>query len=262
MEFNGFRTIKDSAGISVEFTMPLALSGVFSAKMWCRGPVCDAACGSPSETWRLLSGDARPSRLIAPVQVHGTRILDASEASVLPQRDEADGIYLRKTSAALGSLRFADCTPVVLAGFAEEPWLVMLHSGFQGTLRNISRSAADMIFSRYPNQSLDNIWAWIGPAIGPECYSRKKADPTSEKAAQTFAPQNIIDTKDDLQNYYFDIKGEIYSQFCKIGLNHDKIFKYDCCTFCGKDLFYSYRSGDTKNRSFLLAGPVKNLPWM
>lgn len=258
MEYNGFKTIKDSRGIAVEFAMPPVLREYFFAKLYCRGEVCDSTEGSPSAIWETISGDYGGAELIAPVQVHGTHILEASKSAPLPEREEADGIYIDCETEKLGSLRFADCTPVVIAGTAETPWMAMLHSGFQGTLKNICKNAAEMVFARYPEQKPENMWAWIGPAIGPECYSRKKSDPTTMLALESFSPENITGGGKESETYNFDIKGQIASQLCEIGLSHDKIFKYDCCTFCRQDLFYSYRGGDLKNRLFLLGGRPKS----
>ncbi|MCF0248216.1 MAG: polyphenol oxidase family protein, partial [Synergistes sp.] len=122
------------------------------------------------------------------------------------------------------------------------------------TLQNFAGAAIDYARKKHPDQKPGNIFAWIGPAIGRECYSRKNDDPTTALALKNFAPQNVS-AGDALS--FFDLKGEIAYRLSESGVERDKIFVYDCCTHCRNDLFYSYRAGDDKKRIFLLAGSAK-----
>ena len=211
MEFSGFKNIKDRWGIAIDFAMPPILQSAFFSRLYCRGALCDSAEGSPLKTWRQLAPEYGSNKIAAPTQVHGTHIIEAGSAAALPDREEADGILIESGDSALGSLRFADCTPVVIAGIAgDTPWLVMLHSGFQGTLKNICAHAAKKVFAKYPMQRPGEIWAWIGPAIGPECYSRKLDDPATAKALAIFQKENILEDGEDSDTCRFDIKGEIF----------------------------------------------------
>ena len=143
---------------------------------------------------------------------------------------------------------------MVIAGAAERPWMAALHSGFKGTLQNIASAAVRLALAKHPGQRPGEIWAWIGPAIGGECYSRRREDPTTELALENFAPENVSESG---EGFNFDIKGQIVRQLIEIGLKYDKIYMYDCCTCCRNDYFYSYRAGDEKKRIFLLAGSAK-----
>lgn len=256
MRFKGFRTDKNMIGIIIEMVMPSILEGAFFARLYARGAVGDAADGDPAATWRALAGAYEGRPLVAPHQVHGVKIIEAVEAEVLPQRPEADGVLIAAEAQPLASLRFADCTPVVIAGMAERPWMAVLHSGFKGTVQNIAAAAVNLALKRHPRQRPEEMWAWIGPAIGMECYSRRREDPTTALALKSFAAKNVSEGGDV---YNFDIKGQINSQLIETGLVYDRIYTYDCCTCCRHDYFYSYRAGDEKRRMFLLAGSAKNL---
>ena len=76
--------------------------------------------------------------LIAPRQLHSSEILCVNDENfseyVLPAHPEADGILLT-TSRTGAALRFADCAPVMLWG---KKWVMILHSGYKGTVLNIS----------------------------------------------------------------------------------------------------------------------------
>jgi Uncharacterized conserved protein len=83
--------------------------------------------------------------LVAPYQVHGTTIIPSSSSFALPLRPEADGVLIDTSSNSMASLRFADCCPVVIAAYSPEPWMLLLHSGFIGTAKNIvGRSLAGL----------------------------------------------------------------------------------------------------------------------
>ena len=255
MEFKGFKTGKDESGIIIEMVMPSILEETFFAKLYARGPLGDAAEGDPAAVWSSLGQTYHGRPLVAPHQVHGVRFIEASEEEVLPQRTEADRVFISAGSRPLASLRFADCTPVVIAGAAGSPWMAILHSGFRGTLQNIAANAVRLALARRPSQRPEEMWAWIGPAIGRECYSRRREDPTTALALKNFSAENISESG---CCFNFDIKGQIVSQLLETGLIYDRIYMYDRCTCCHNDYFYSYRAGDEKKRIFLLAGEAKN----
>lgn len=255
-EYEGFRLVKEHCGTAVEFIMPQELAGFFFAKLYVRCPVNDAAEGDPAEVWKKLSPLYGGRPLIAPRQVHGTTVLSACVGLCLPERPEADGLLSEYDTLPLLSLRFADCAPVVLCGAGRAPWLAVIHSGLKGTMKNISNDALCAVFKRHPEQRCENIWAWIGPSIGNNCYSRRKNDSVTASALRTFSQGNYTERSG---LFYFDIKGEIFRQLAEAGLPENNIYVYGGCTCCNKDIFYSYRGGDLEKRNFLLAGTVKNL---
>ena len=85
MEFKGFKTGKDESGIIIEMVMPSILEETFFAKLYARGPLGDAAEGDPAAVWSSLGQTYHGRPLVAPHQVHGVRIIEASEEEVLPQ---------------------------------------------------------------------------------------------------------------------------------------------------------------------------------
>ncbi|HOC82007.1 MAG TPA: laccase domain-containing protein, partial [Synergistales bacterium] len=70
--------------------------------------------------------------LVAPSQVHGTRMIEALPSRSLPARPEGDALLVRRPGV-FGSLRFADCIPVVGISVRPRPWVLLVHSGFVGT---------------------------------------------------------------------------------------------------------------------------------
>ncbi|MDO5115407.1 MAG: laccase domain-containing protein [Synergistaceae bacterium] len=255
MNYRGFVTGKSEYGLTVELTMPEELRGIFFARLYARGPLNDGAEGEPELVWKRLSREYGNRGLVAPRQIHGTTIIDADNTQILPKRAEADGVFIESGREALASLRFADCAPVVIAAMCEKPWMAILHSGFKGTLLNITAAAVNGIFKRFPERRGAKLWGWIAPAVGGECYSREKSDPASIEAMKKFSAVNRCERGGLC---YFDIRGEIRRQLLECGLSEENIFVYEGCNCCHREFFYSYRGGDSCKRNFLLAGASIN----
>ena len=295
-EYAGFRLARTPRGVELEFVMPQPLAGKFFARLYARGPLNDEAGGDPARVWSALAPEYGGRPLVAPHQVHGVKIITASESEALPVRSEADGVFTGAGCRALASLRFADCTPVVIAAAGDRPWMAVLHSGFKGTLLNISAAALE----RFGNEDAkEQIWAWIGPRIGGCCYSRREDDPVTREALAKFSPSGarrgggdkMRDVAQALhkglltalltQNcaagggsrgpaaeqdsarreeglVFFDIGAEIRSQLEACGVPEENIFDFGGCTCCESEIFYSYRAGDKEKRNFLLAGCSTN----
>ena len=181
---------------------------------------------------------------ISPSQVHGANIIHIDDTNfadyALPSRPEADGILLT-TSHAGASLRFADCAPVMLWG---EEWVMILHSGYKGTVLNISGKSLELVRNMC---EVSEVHAWIGPCIGRENYCRDAGEEWTERGRTSFHAENF-DVKGE--KVYFDLAGEITSQLIDGGLSGANI------TLSGRDTFtdsecYSYRRGDKTQRMML-----------
>lgn len=250
MKSPGFKLKKANGQIVLEFILPEELSGIFSVSLYGRGPLLEAAEGNPYLIWEGFGEEIkRKKELVAPFQKHGITVVEAGAANAIPVRPEADGVYVDTVSDACASLRFADCAPVVVACAGSSPWLLALHSGFVGTVKNISGAALAEALRRNAGTDIGKTYAWVGPAICAGCYSRKLDDPSTKKAMEVFYPDNFI-RRENMVN--FDIKGEIKRRLAESGVLPGNIYVSELCTSCSNDNFYSYRSGDESGRNFLL----------
>ena len=175
---------------------------------------------------------------ISPHQVHGKNIIAVRDMSVLPERPEADGVLLAVPGIG-ASLRFADCAPVLLWG---KRWVMLLHSGYKGTVLNISREG---IITAGGSAS----GAWIGPCIGREHYCRDIDDEWTQKGLKTFHRHN---TQERDGKIYFDLAGEIAEQLKDSGVPEKNIALSGTDTFTDNRCC-SYRRGDKKERMTLYA---------
>lgn len=223
-----------------------------SVTMFLRGKYTKGYRGDPSAMWKDIAGDlAEKIALVAPEQKHGTAILETSMDIALPQRPKGDGVFVIQPEI-VGSLRFADCFPVVIVFSDPDPKILILHSGFRGTLENISGKSIRKLKNFYdPQHFFKNCRIFIGPGIGSCCYSRNNDDQSSNIAKRRFSAKWIIEKEKKL---HFDLGNIIREQLLQEGIPSSSIINIPLCTSCNNDLLYSYRRGDIEDRMFLLAG--------
>ena len=221
----------------------------FFIRLFLRSSAMDKALGNPTAARNLVEISVpRQGSLIAPRQIHGTLIIPGVSSYALPARPEGDGILLEKCGVE-GSLRFADCFPVVIASLEPSPWMAILHSGYKGVVSNIAGNACESFFAhskRLPSRA----FAWIGPGIGRKHYNRKREDPWTRRGLDVFDPEYRDEHRMEV---YFDLGGQIRRQLLDAGLPFENVCSLPLCTFERSALCYSYRNGDIENRLFLLA---------
>jgi len=222
-------------------------SGAF-IKLYGRGPLTEKSEGDPRVLARKVADEIRTFPVAAPKQVHGNTVIRAKMSFCLPERPEADGLFLDETGI-IGSLQYADCVPVVICGRSPCDWLALGHSGFAGTGKNIVSAMLSLALKTWGSQSLENVTAWVGPGICGNCYGRRLDDPWTQWGKKVF-PREYAILKD--KKVYFDLPGMIEKQLLDFGISEDAVFRIPFCTRCRNDLFYSYRAGD-RHRNFLLA---------
>lgn len=220
----------------------------FQARLFLRGTALDRAAGDSGRARSLLSEFIPPrGPLVAPKQVHGNTVMEAHTYVALPENPEADGIHISRQGIE-GSLRFADCVPVIIASDTPKPHMAILHSGYKGTVLNISGGAYRRYFGK--NDDPSRTYAWIGPGIGGDVYFRRMGEPWTERGLESFSERNVRREEDRV---YFDLAGEIRHQLLHEGMEEDNICVIPICTFQRNDICYSYRKGDRQSHLFLLA---------
>lgn len=243
--------MSDDLDMRIDLEMPEALRCVH-ATIFARGAFMDAARGDPMLIQGARCADGRS--LVAPTQVHGTALVEGRAIWTLPQRPKADIIHLDPSFDAEGRIaaliRTADCVPVLVASSVPHPWLIAAHSGFAGTTLGVMMAIARRVSSFYPECSMSDVHIWLGPAIGPCCYTRKADDPSTIRAMASWHEKNWSRDADAVR---FDLHGEIASQAIDAGASEGNIHSSPLCTSCRNDILYSYRKGDTAARLALAA---------
>ncbi len=223
-------------------------------RFFMRGPMLDGTLGlAKNIRERLVPLLGEPLHMIAPTQVHGTVILDSLQSNSLPNKPDADGVLLYDKRFEV-SLRFADCAPIVIMPSAAEAeksglWVLLLHSGFKGTVKNIVRAGLIKVTERFGQNAVNSASAWIGPCIGKASYQRQMEEWT-EQGLAVFNKCNVLIAE---PYFYFDIASELKVQLIDAGLDSKRIFISNINTAERSDICYSYRCGDKHDRMFLYA---------
>ncbi|RNC29501.1 MAG: Laccase domain protein YfiH [Candidatus Dichloromethanomonas elyunquensis] len=177
-------------------------------------------------------------KCVASEQVHGTNVVSVSEedlgrgmtdlASALPR---CDGMVTRSDIGLMAF--FADCAPLFFYN-PEIDMIGLAHAGWRGTAQNIVSQVMDRI--RSAGGSAEDTYAAIGPCIGSCCYE------VGEDVAQVFKDnihKGVIPTSEG--KYRLDLVKANLELLLGEGISSVKVSLANLCTFCERELFYSYR---------------------
>ncbi|MCY0881217.1 MAG: peptidoglycan editing factor PgeF [Firmicutes bacterium] len=174
-------------------------------------------------------------------QVHANRVawVDARQKGAGADHLESavpdvDGILTMQSGLVL-SMGFADCVPIFLTD-ASAGFVGLLHAGWRGTASAIVVQALKMINAAGIVSA--EIYAGIGPSIGPCCYEVDK------KVAE--AVTSAVHTKEVLQpsrpdHFFLDLWQANRRLLEQSGVPSDHIDVASLCTACRHDEFFSYR---------------------
>lgn len=178
--------------------------------------------------------------------------------------------YIRKGDALITQERgigmavsAADCTPILLYD-PQQHVIGVVHGGWRGTARGIVLAAVDALRERYDSQPAD-IYAGIGPAIGPCCYE------VSEQVRGLFMGKTQFDAMltepryapivaesaafssvqlSERSSVRLDLWTTTRHQLLMAGIQSDHIELAGLCTSCHKDRFFSHRAEQGKTGRF------------
>jgi polyphenol oxidase len=133
---------------------------------------------------------------------------------------DGDGIWSDEPGVPMLAFT-ADCVPLAVVG-AERPALALLHVGWRGLLEGIVREGVRALGSASR--------AAVGPAIGPCCY---------EVGDEVAAPFRERFGDDVLHGRNLDLWAATERALRDAGV--EEVDRFDLCTSCNPDLFFSHR---------------------
>lgn len=186
------------------------------------------------------------SHLVTAAQTHTNtvRIVTEKDAGmgITRPRDFQDVDGLVTNVPGIGIITaHADCTPVQFYDPAQNV-IGVAHSGWMGTLKNISRSMISSMKSNYGCMPSDILVA-IGPSLCQDCFE------VDEDVAQMFLQS---DSSYEAWMYrkgvktYIDLRRIIEQELLSEGVATDHIECNPTCTKCNPALFFSHRNMGTK----------------
>ncbi|MGH8501809.1 MAG: peptidoglycan editing factor PgeF [Gammaproteobacteria bacterium] len=183
---------------------------------------------------RLIRRLGLPREPVWLSQVHGTRVIDASDGAA---GVEADASVALKPDVVCAVLT-ADCLPVLFCDRAGS-CVAAAHAGWRGLLAGVLEAALDALAV-----PADQVLVWFGPAIGPaafevgaevrDAFVRHHAD-----NARAFAPSPA-------GRWLADIYRLAWLRLMSRGVTH--IYGGGLCTYSDNARFFSYRRDRSTGR--------------
>ena len=170
-------------------------------------------------------------------QVHSNRVININQQIEI---EAADASFTERAGVVCAVLT-ADCLPVLLASI-DGSIICAIHAGWRGLLNGIISNAVDALNN-------NELIAWLGPAIGKNCFEVGKEVRDQFIAKSTH--YNKAFQQKDQQHYLADIY-----QIARIelaGLGIDEVYGGGFCTVTDKQQFFSYRrDGETGRMATLI----------
>ncbi|MFH1080716.1 MAG: peptidoglycan editing factor PgeF [Pseudomonadota bacterium] len=173
-------------------------------------------------------------------QVHrdGVWVLDGRVP--LPADDlppECDAVVTDRPEVAL-CIKTADCVPVFLVDPVRRV-IGAVHAGWKGTALQIVGKAVGKMVQRFGTHPSD-LFAAIGPAIGPCCY---EVDTTVYQAMSNHPErESFFQAGREKGKWSLDLFLANRLQLIQSGVPAQRIRQADFCTACHPGLFFSYRA--------------------
>jgi YfiH family protein len=170
-------------------------------------------------------------------QTHSDRVIKAEQSIRL---EKADASYTDQ-AGVVSVVMTADCLPVLLAS-RDGTQIAAIHAGWRGLLAGIiSNTAAEF--------NANDTMAWLGPAIGPDCFevgSEVKSSFISKSAEFSPAFKQISE-----QKFLADIYQLATIELAMLGIT--QVYGGGFCTVTDRRRFYSYRrDGETGRMATLI----------
>ena len=163
-------------------------------------------------------------------QLHSNKIFFINQSS--KKKLLGDGLATNTRGIAIGILT-ADCAPILF--FDNKKKIIgAVHSGWRGAYKNIGKKMIN--FFKKKGSNLNDIIAVIGPCISQNNYEIKNDFKAKFLKQSSSNNRHFKIVKNKI---FFDLKGYIFRQIKKAGINNIEIIKKD--TFNPKNNFFSAR---------------------
>ena len=186
---------------------------------------------------RILEVLRRPLNSIYDTwQIHGTNIVVTENArSITTPHVKADGIITKNQNVTLMML-FADCVPVILFD-PRKKIIGIAHAGWKGTLDRIAEKLVWKMETTFGSDPKE-IWAVIGPSIGPDHYE------VGENVSQQVKTKLGVIANHSLteinHRYHFDLWSANERILKETGILRIEIAHE--CTACNIEKWFSHRA--------------------
>ncbi|PKN60707.1 MAG: peptidoglycan editing factor PgeF [Deltaproteobacteria bacterium HGW-Deltaproteobacteria-11] len=173
-------------------------------------------------------------------QVHRDGVWVVNGRTLLSAHDpppECDAVVTDRPGIAL-CIKTADCVPVFLIDPIRRV-IGAVHAGWRGTALQIVEKAVGEMVQRFGARPSD-LFAAIGPAIGPCCY---EVDAGVYHAMSNHPERDsFFHARREEGKWMLDLFLANRQQLLRSGLPPERIRTADHCTACHPELFFSHRA--------------------
>lgn len=195
--------------------------------------------------WEKITG-LKTDTLFTVSQEHGNNVVIIKD-NITPEavkNIKGDAIITTIKNCTLG-VKTADCAPILIASI-DEKLIAIVHVGWRGVVKGILNTTLKVIIEQF-NIPPSNLITAIGPCIGSCCYK------IGYELIPDFFPilpiEKIFSTRNN--TLFFDLREAVRLQLLQNGLRENQIEIINLCTYCNKELFFSYRRDGKKTGRML-----------
>ena len=160
-------------------------------------------------------------------QVHGTQVVCADQASLLPRADAS----IARQHLAICAILTADCLPVLLCD-KQGSVVGAAHAGWRGLAAGVLEATVAAM-----EVAPQNLMAWLGPAISQEFFEVGDEVRAAFVAVQPQAASAFVCGKPG--KWFADIYALARLRLHRLGVT--QIYGGGCCTYRERDKYFSYR---------------------
>ncbi|MBN1259578.1 MAG: peptidoglycan editing factor PgeF [Anaerolineae bacterium] len=173
-------------------------------------------------------------QIVSPYQVHGNHVARVGRTDGGSVIAATDALICQEPGVAL-LLRFADCAPVLFYDPIHRA-IGLAHAGWRGVVAGIVPATIQAMQTAFDTASED-LWAGIGPAIGPEHYA--VGPEVVEAISATLAPETQVAPQREGQ-WFLDLPKAVEAQLRLAGVQ--QIARSGLDTAGNTDEWYSHRA--------------------
>ncbi|MEW5852132.1 MAG: peptidoglycan editing factor PgeF [Myxococcota bacterium] len=192
------------------------------------------------ENVRRLTAQLGAQSLAAVHQVHGSRVVDESEAHPGCQ---ADGV-ISATPGRFVMVKVADCAPVLLAR-SDGTKVAAVHAGWRGAVARIASQAVRLL-------GTPDVVAAVGPCIGPCCF--EVGQEVVDAATAVAGPSVVV--RREGRKPHVDLAGIVVADLMDAGVACQRVDVLRGCTVCHGELFSHRRDQGLTGRQAGVIGRV------
>jgi len=191
------------------------------------------------------------AQVVSPFQVHGRNVVRVGARDggmVIPA---ADALITGAPGVAL-LLRFADCVPVLFYDPVQRV-VGLAHAGWRGAAAGVVPATVQALAAAFGSRPED-VWAGIGPAIGPQHYS---VGVEVVEAIRATLPEGVQAATRCDGRWMMDLPAALEAQLRAVGVT--QVEQSGLCTASRVDEWYSHRAEEGRTGRFGVLVMLKSL---